>query len=77
MTPESIKNRRLVGVFLLGCVLFNYPILSLFSRRIALLGIPALYLYVFCAWALLIALIIISVQRRGQSIAPPKPPKRS
>jgi len=77
MTPESIKNRRLVGVFLLGCVLFNYPLLSLFSTRVVLFGIPQLYLYVFCAWALLIALIIISIQRRGQTIIHPKPPEDS
>lgn len=77
MTPESIKNRRLVGVFLLGCALYNYPILSLFSTRIDFFGIPLLFLYVFCAWALLIALIIVSVQRRGRTIVPPKPPKRT
>ena len=77
MTPESIKNRRLVSVFLLGCVLFNYPVLSLFSSQRFIFGIPLLYLYVFCAWALLIALNILSVQRRGQTIIAAKPPDRS
>ena len=57
MTPESIKGRRLVGVFLLGFVLFNYPIVSLFNIEAELLGIPVLYYYCFGAWLLVIILI--------------------
>lgn len=62
MTPDRLKNRRLAGVFLLGWVLFNYPVLSLFNRPIALLGIPLLYAYVFGAWALLIVLIMLGAR---------------
>jgi hypothetical protein len=62
MTPDRLKNRRLAGVFLLGWVLFNYPVLSLFNRHTTLLGIPLLYAYVFGAWALVILLIMLGVR---------------
>ncbi|MGD8368831.1 MAG: hypothetical protein PVG78_14425 [Desulfobacterales bacterium] len=57
MTGPAAKARRLVGLFLLGAVLFNYPILSLVNRDSLLFGIPILYLYLFGVWAVLILLI--------------------
>jgi hypothetical protein len=57
MTRDKLKGRRLIGVFLLGCVLFNYPILSLFNLKAYLFGIPILFVYLFTAWAGLIGLI--------------------
>jgi len=59
MTKDSIRNRRLVGVFLLGIILFNYPVLSLFNLNYLVFGIPVLYLYMFAAWALVIGLIAL------------------
>jgi hypothetical protein len=55
MTKSSRKGPRLVALFLLGCLLFNYPMLALFNVRATVLGIPLLYAYLFFAWALLIA----------------------
>jgi hypothetical protein len=66
MIRPSIKGQRLVALFLCGCLLLNYPILSLFSVRGEILGIPVLYAYVFLAWGLLIALMVIIVERRGE-----------
>ena len=57
MTRDAYKNRRLISLFLLGCLLFNYPILSIFDLPKMVLGIPLLYLYVLCTWALLILLV--------------------
>jgi hypothetical protein len=57
MTPDSRKSRKLVGVFLLGWVLLNYPILSLFNLPALWAGIPLLYAFVFAAWALVVGLI--------------------
>lgn len=57
MTRDAYKNRRLISLFLLGCLLFNYPILTIFDLPEKVLGIPLLYLYIFCAWALLIFLV--------------------
>ena len=59
MTLDSAFRRRLFGLFLLGCILFNYPILSLVNRDTFLLGIPLLYLYMFSVWMLLIVLILL------------------
>ncbi|HEV7393325.1 MAG TPA: hypothetical protein VGO08_16905 [Burkholderiales bacterium] len=60
---SGLKGQRLVAVFLLGCLLFNYPVFWLFESRTQVLGIPMVYAYVFFAWALLIALMAIIVQR--------------
>jgi hypothetical protein len=68
MTPDRLKNRRLAGVFLLGWVLFNYPVFSLFNRNTVLLGIPLFYAYVFGAWMLIIGLIMLAARfSRGSS----------
>ena len=58
-------NQRLVSVFLLGCLLFTFPILAIFnSSRATLFGIPVLYAYLFGAWAALIVLMAIAVERK-------------
>jgi hypothetical protein len=66
MSPDSRKTRRLAGIFLLGWVLLNYPILSLFNRPAFWAGIPLLYFYVFAAWSLIIALLAV-VSRPGRT----------
>ena len=60
----NIDPQKLVAAFLLGAVLFNYPILSLFNRAASAFGIPILYVYIFLAWAGLIALVAGIVERR-------------
>ena len=64
MTKSSRRGPRLVALFLLGCLMFNYPLLALFNVRATLLGIPLLYAYLFAAWALLIALVAVVTGRR-------------
>jgi len=66
MTPESIISRRLFALFLLGCFLLNYPILTLFSLPIFLFGIPLLYLYLFAVWAFLILMIVFVTRARDK-----------
>ena len=65
MIRPSIKGQRLVALFLLGCLLLNYPLLDLFARDNHILGIPALYAYVFVVWALLIGLMALVVEKRN------------
>ena len=48
-----------IAVFLLGCLLFSYPLLALFNVRASVAGVPLLYAYVFVAWAGLITLIVV------------------
>lgn len=73
MTTDSIKNKRLVGLFLLGSVLFNYPILHLFNLEFFFFGLPLIYLYMFIVWSLLIVAIMFITRIR--SVPPPYRPK--
>lgn len=50
---------RYVGLFLLGCFFFSYPVLTLFNREESLFGIPVFFFYLFAAWSVLIVSIIV------------------
>ena len=63
MLKPSRKVPRLIGLFLLGCLLFNFPLLALFNVRTTAFGIPLLYAYLFAAWLLLIALVAAVMER--------------
>ncbi len=60
MTRDSKKNKRLFALFLLGCVLLNFPILSLVNLETLIFGLPLLYVYIFSVWCLLIALTALA-----------------
>lgn len=64
MNKPNVKGQRLVALFLLGNLLFNYPLLALFNQPRMILGIPLLYVYVFGAWAMLIALLAYVAEKR-------------
>jgi hypothetical protein len=64
MAGRMMINQWLVPVFLLGCLLFTFPLLSLFNSGDRVFGIPVLYAYLFTAWTLLIALMALAVERR-------------
>jgi hypothetical protein len=64
MPKSSRKGPRLVGLFLLGCLFFTYPMLALFNVRATVMGVPVLYAYLFAAWALLIVLVALTMERR-------------
>jgi Na+-driven multidrug efflux pump len=64
MNRSIITGQRLAAVFLLGCVLFNYPLIALFNKPGELFDIPLLYLYLFGVWALLIGLMAVAIERR-------------
>ncbi len=67
MTPKARKNKRLVGLFLLGCVFFNYPLLSLFNLKTSIFGIPLLIVYIFLAWVFLILMAAMATITREQA----------
>ena len=63
MDTEKQKNSRLIVFFFVGTILFNYPILSLFSdEKKEIFGIPLLFAFVFITWAVLIGLTFITVR---------------
>jgi hypothetical protein len=57
MKDFGSKGQRFVALCMLGLLLFNYPVLALFNVPATLFGVPALYAYIFIAWAVLIALM--------------------
>jgi len=63
MPKSSRKAPRLVGLFLLGCLLFNYPMLAVMNARATVSGVPVLYAYLFAAWALIIVLVAFVMER--------------
>jgi hypothetical protein len=62
--PEN-KGQRFVAVWMLGTVLFNYPILMLFNVNGTVLGVPVLYAYLFIVWAGLIAIMAFLAESGG------------
>ena len=63
MAHRAIQAQRLVALFVLGCLLFSFPLLSLFNTGGTVFGIPVLYAYLFGVWIGLIALMILVVER--------------
>ena len=69
MTRDIKITKRLVALFLLGCVLLNFPIISLVNLEILIFGLPLLYVYIFCVWALIISFTSLATffHSRGQA----------
>jgi hypothetical protein len=63
MKRSGKTGQRLAAIFMMGCVLLNFPILFLFARHGEIAGIPLLFAYVFGAWSLLIGLMAFVVER--------------
>lgn len=63
MVPTGPSRARLVCVFLLGCLAFNFPLIALFNVNGTFLGVPVLYAYLFAAWLALIALVGLVMER--------------
>jgi hypothetical protein len=64
MYRSRLTTQRLAAVFLLGCLLFNYPLLALFNKAAVVFGIPTLYAYIFLAWLGLILLVAAVIEKR-------------
>lgn len=63
MMRKGLARQRLVAVFLTAALLFNYPVLLLFDRPEAFLGLPILFVYIFVVWGVVIAVIVWIVER--------------
>lgn len=64
MNKPKLKAQRLAVLFALGGLLFNYPLLALFNRSETVSSVPLLYVYVYAAWAVLIALLALVIERK-------------
>ena len=65
MNDFQLKEQRFVALCMLGMLLFNYPVLTLFNVSGNLFGVPVLYAYLVIAWAALIALMALIAESRG------------
>ena len=63
MTEEARRRDRIIAVCGLAVALFNPPLLDLFSGG-TVLGWPLLYVYLFTAWAAVIAILALVIERR-------------
>jgi len=66
MSARSSAGERLVALFLLGLLIFNPPLLSIFAVDQFIAGVPVLYIYLFTTWSCLLGLV--GVAARGQSV---------
>lgn len=64
MKKPGPSGARLACVFLLGCLLFSYPLMALFNVPARIFGVPVLFAYLFSAWVLVIALVALLMERR-------------
>lgn len=64
MLSNGSKYGRYIGIFILGCALFCYPVLSIFNKKSVLFGIPVLFVYIFVAWMGLLLLIHLASKTR-------------
>lgn len=63
MPRPGRTGERLAALFILGTLLFNPPFLSIFNWATQVLGLPLLYFYLFLAWALVIAVTALLIER--------------
>jgi len=65
MRRPSLRTYRIVALFLLASLLFNYPVLALFNVGTTAGGVPVLYVYLFAAWAVTIVLAAVVIEGGG------------
>lgn len=63
MLHRTLIGQRLIALFILGWLAFNYPLLSLFNGTGTWFGIPCLYAYLFVAWTVFIGLLALIAER--------------
>ena len=63
MNRSEISSERIVILFILGILLFSPPFILIFDKPELVAGIPSLFLYLIVAWAVLIALMMLVVER--------------
>ena len=62
---QALLGSRLLGLFALGLLLFNFPLLALWDRDATVFGLPLFPAALFALWALLIAALALLMERSG------------
>lgn len=72
MTDEARQRDKLIGLFVVGVIALNPPLLGLFAGT-TVFGWPVLYVYLFAVWTGLIGAtaFVVERQRRRRHIAEP------
>lgn len=55
----------LAACFILFTLLLVWPVLSIANRPVLILGVPALVLYLFGVWGVVVAVLAWAARRRG------------
>ena len=63
-TIMASKQSKLIGLSILALVMFNFPLLSVFSRSSTIGGIPAIFVYLFLAWMSIIFIMRQNVESK-------------
>ena len=58
------RSAKMVGIFFLSLLVFNFPLLGLFGKGQPLFGIPILFSYIFIVWLGIITLIFLNVRKK-------------
>jgi predicted tellurium resistance membrane protein TerC len=58
------RRSKLLIVFGLFVLLFNFPVLAIVDRAELWFGLPALYFYLFFVWSVLIVTVGLIVRKR-------------
>lgn len=53
---SSLKKDKLLALFFVAVLLLNFPIMRIFGKDKFVFGFPALYVYVFFVWLVIILL---------------------
>jgi len=61
------KGERLISLLLVGIILLNFPLLSVFSEKKLFLGLPVLFLYLFFIWGMIIGALVFILRDRPRS----------
>lgn len=54
---DSLRTARMVALAAVALLLFSFPLLALFDVDVSVLGVPLLWVYLFVAWAAVIAVV--------------------
>ena len=76
MYRSGITGERCAALFVLGLLMFNPPLLTVFGVRNFLAGVPVFFLYVFLAWAGLIMLTALTSRAERRDSNPPQQTSR-